>query len=203
MNKEERAELVRSFRAKTIEGVSLKLVPYEPGFAKQVIRLRNEERVRYYLNQAEKLTLSAQQRWYEEVYLPRENDIQWVILSNAGDVVGTNALYDIDLKHGSSGEKGRQVVDERVSLTAPFALESDYLICKLAFESFKLKKLLICYREDNVKVASMNKRIGFSFVEVKELRGVPYIYSECLRENFQEDYLGGILRSWRRRYEKS
>lgn len=196
---EQRLERVEKLRTEPYSGDLVDLIPYSPEYAQATIDLRNTDRAKFFLTQHDDLTLEDQQRWYETVYLLRNNDIQWLVADKKGEIVGTNALYDIDIEGGDSGEKGRQVIREEVAMLGPYALEADYIACRLAFDELGLRRVIACFREDNVKVASMNKRMGFEYFETRELRGQPLLYHHCTREQFQDAFLKGIIDHWKSR----
>lgn len=71
-------------------------MPYVPQYPEYVVKLRNTERSRYYLNQDYMLTYEMQNKWYEP-YLTKDTDIYWCIFNKNGEFVGTTRTYDIDL----------------------------------------------------------------------------------------------------------
>lgn len=59
-----------------------------------IIRMRNDPKMMYYLNQPMEITLDSQKSWFEK-YRERTDDLYWTIKDKDGLVVGTNRLYDI------------------------------------------------------------------------------------------------------------
>ena len=66
-------EIISRYRKQPLIGECVDLVPINKDCLAEVVRLRNQERSVYYLNQGHKLTLQAQQEWFAS-YLTRNND---------------------------------------------------------------------------------------------------------------------------------
>ena len=88
------------------------LIPLNEKFLPDIVRLRNQDRSKYYLNQNLVLTLDMQKKWYND-YLKRLNDIYWCIQNKEGIIIGTIRLYDITK---SDCNQGSFILDENYSM---------------------------------------------------------------------------------------
>ncbi|HMP73363.1 MAG TPA: GNAT family N-acetyltransferase [Kiritimatiellia bacterium] len=195
----DRKALVQQYRKQEIVGKCMVMRPMQPEDAEPVVRIRNQVHARYYMTQKEEATVESHLAWYHEIYLPKEDDINWVILNRQREIVGGNALYDIDLTKGSHGEKGRQVIWQPAALQAPYALESDYLICRLALDVFMLEKVIACFKQDAARTESMNKRMGFVPDGERMLRGERYKDFSCRADQLRSEELESIINHWGKR----
>ena len=177
-----RFEAVREYRQKDIHGVCADLVPFTMEYAAEFVRMRNEERNKYFFNQQQDLTVESQERWYEK-YLQRNNDIFWAILDKKGKFIGTTRLYDI-ASDGSILEQGSFMIDERISGTAPYAIEANIMCLDFAFDVLKVNEIINRDRNDNKVMNNLSRKFGFKFVRNVEINGVPYNYSLCDRESY-------------------
>ena len=164
--------LVKEYKNKVITGKCIDLVPLKPEHFADVVRIRNQERSKYFLNQNIDLTVDMQAKWYED-YLKRDDDIYWALIGKNGVHVGMNRLYDID---GNLGNQGSFIVDENYSLGLPFALEAVVLTLDFAFNTLGLNQIINEDKCDNKMMNSMSKKIGFKFQKETEIRGQKYNY---------------------------
>lgn len=192
-----RESLVAHYRATPIVGACVTLLPYGPAHAEAVVRLRNLPEVRYFLNQGAPSTMATQAAWAQG-YRSRQDDLFWVLVDRAGAVVGCNRLYDIGREHA---EKGSQIVDPLHARIGPFALEADLLAIRLAFEVFGVSAVLARVRQDNDKVLSMNRRMGFAPVATELRNEVPFTVLRLDRAAFQPAPLDRLVEYWSQRHE--
>ena len=148
---------VAALRHTRIEGLCVDLVPYTAEHAGEVARLRNFPDVRHFLNQAFESTVESQNAWHAG-YLQRSGDLFWMIEDKAGRVLGCNRLYDIGQ---DCVEKGSLIVDPNLARGGPFALEADLLALSCAFGRLSLSSVITRTMPDNLKMQSMNARLGF------------------------------------------
>lgn len=191
--------MVAGLREQTLRGSLVHLTPMRLEDTRAVLTLRNSHRAIFNLAQSGPLTSEMHETWYRG-YLDRDDDIAWMIRLPSGDVIGTVSLYSID-PAGGSAEKGRLVIDEDRTMTAPYAVETDLLVLDLAFNELDLARVVASIRPDNGKVVSMHRRIGFHFTRGFELRATPYHLYTLERTDFDRALLERILQHWRKRLE--
>lgn len=184
---------VTNYKLLHISGNFINLLPYTEKYIEKIVEMRNTQKVRYFLNQIEPSTFEKQMLWTRQ-YIKRENDLYWVIQSKeTGEIIGTTSLYDIDRVQA---EKGRFIIDENVSIQKPYALEAELLIINFAFKTLKLKKLVTCTREDNLKMESINKKFSFEYSRDFFIRGIKY-KAYCLKqENYSPERFEKIIKHW-------
>jgi len=192
-----RADLVAKYRTVPLQGRTIALVPYSPQHAAEVVRLRNDPRVRHYLHQPEELMLEQQLRW-TDAYLARADDLYWMV-ERKGRLIGTNRLYDIG---PAQGEKGSQIIEESESGAGPYALESDLLVLRFAFETLRLDRVLAVIRSDSGKVLSMNRRFGFRDAGARTVRSVEFRELVLESERFDATRFDALISYWSNRGEQ-
>jgi RimJ/RimL family protein N-acetyltransferase len=199
MNKEAIAAVVTRHRSTPLEGLFVRLQPYEPSYGEALRTLRNTDRGRHSLAQLTEISAEMQRDWYEQ-YRQRANDLTWVILNRRNEFIGGTALYNIE-PNPPWAEKGRLILDEKRSLEAPYALEAELLLIRFYFEQLPFPSLMTRVRMDNDKMISMNQRFGFTVTGPTELRGVPYYQMDLRREDFTPHQLEAIISHWEKRHE--
>lgn len=186
--------LVLESRDKIIKGDFIDLVPLRERYFSDVVRIRNQEKSKYYLNQRFDLTIQMQTEWYNE-YLKRENDIYWVVLDKKGNVIGTERIYDIT---GVSCEEGSTIIDENYSMKGPYSVEVILLAMDFCFNNLRVKTVINTDRIDNKNMNSISQKIGFKLLRKIEIRGVPYNYYELTEDNYQRDKILKIIDVWKK-----
>lgn len=140
----------------TMEGYAFRLRPITDNDAALVVELRSNPELNRFLH-ASSNRVEDQLAWLAQYY-KREGDYYFVIerCSN-GMPEGVIALYDID-SATHSGEWGRWILRQG-SLAA---VESAYLIYRIAFELLGLNSVYCCTVADNGKVVSFHDSCGIT-----------------------------------------
>lgn len=189
-------EIIRNGRSGIIEGIFCDLIPLEYKDLPSVVELRNQEKNKYCLNQADDITLEQQEIWFEE-YEKRDNDIYWGVWDkNHNIMLGTLRLYDIQ---PDICEEGSCIINEKYAMDAPYATEAKYLVGVFAFDTLGVKQLINEIRTDNKVMASLAKRQGYKKHRQVEIRGVAFDYYLLDKEDFKRDRLEKVLDYWKER----
>jgi RimJ/RimL family protein N-acetyltransferase len=195
------ATTVAALRATRIEGLCVNLVPYAAEHAAKVVRLRNFPDVRHFLNQSSVSTIESQAAWHAS-YLQRRDDIFWMIEDKVGRTLGCNRLYDISAQRL---EKGSLIVDPDLARGGPFALEADLLALECAFRRLAVASVITRTMPDNLKMQSMNARLGFvpqlvaTGQEARDERGLHLF--ELRPERFKPAAFAKLIQYWSKRNE--
>lgn len=185
-------EIVREYRSKSLYGKIVDLVPVREDDLADIVRMRNNPKMMYFLNQSNTLSLDDQKAWYHN-YEQRTNDLYWTIKDKTGKTVGTNRLYDIA---DDKCVQGSLMIDTQYSMTAPFAIEGILLSLDFAFDVLGVKTIVNEDRTDNKNMNSLSRRFGFQFLRKSEIRGVIYNYYELHRENYKNNEIVEVLDLW-------
>lgn len=185
-------EIVAEYRQKDLIGKIVDLSPVAEKDLVDIIRMRNDPKMMYYLNQPMEITLDSQKAWYEK-YKERTDDLYWTIKDKDGLVVGTNRLYDIT---ADKCDQGSLMVDTRYSRTAPYAAEAIMLSLDFAFETLGVQTVVNEDRHDNKNMNSLSRRFGFQFLRETDIRGVTYNYYELQRNTYKREEIEEILNIW-------
>lgn len=175
-----------------LHGRFCSLVPIREQDLPAVIRLRNQEKNKYFLNQKQDITLEAQRDWFLE-YQKRRDDLYLGIWSRKKEFAGTIRLY-----HAQRDicEEGSCIVDEKLAKEAPYAAEAKYLLMQHAFLELGIRQIINQIRTDNKVMLSLAKQQGFRFVRDTDIGGVQYCYMILDAENFDGERLKKILDYW-------
>ena len=184
-------------RSTPTRGKVVDLLPLAEAHAADVVRLRNQQRAMHFMTSPKPLTVEDQRRWFAD-YLRRDDDLQWMIAAKDGALVGVTALYDIDLAAGSA-EKGRLVSADEISLAAPYVLEAELLLLRLAFGELGLQTVSAAIRPDNDKVISAHARMGFRRDGSKHIRGTDYEVHRLRAERFDPTPMEAVVDHFRQR----
>ena len=185
-------ELVAEYRKKNLSGKIVDLSPVTENDLIDIVRMRNDPKMMYYLNQPAKITLESQKAWYEK-YKERTDDLYWTIKNKDGLVIGTNRLYDITTE---KCEQGSLMIDTHYSRTAPFVPEAIMLSLDLAFDVFGVHTIVNEDRHDNKNMNSLTKRFGFQFLRKTDIRGIAFNYYELSKETYRRTEVEEVLKLW-------
>ena len=185
-------KIVAEYRQKDLQGKIVDLSPVTENDLTDIIRMRNDPKMMYYLNQPMQITLDSQKAWYEK-YKERADDLYWTIKNKDGQVIGTNRLYNVTTDRC---EQGSLMIDTRYSRTAPFAVEGILLSLDFAFDVLNVKTIVNEDRHDNKNMNSLTKRFGFQFLRKIDIRGVSFNYYELQRDNYKRDEIEEVLNLW-------
>lgn len=186
--------IVSEYRGKTIYGDFIDLVPFNESHFSDVVRIRNQPKSKYFLNQDFDLTVEMQSEWYKD-YLKRDNDIYWVIFDKSGTPIGTERLYNIT---SNSCEEGSTIIDEAYAMKGPYSVEAILLAMDFGFKLLNVKSIINTDRVDNKNMNSISQKVGFQLLKQIEIRGATYNYYELTEENYQRDKLEKILSFWKK-----
>ena len=185
-------EIVAEYRQKDLMGKIVDMSPVTEKNLVDIIRMRNDPKMMYYLNQPMEITLDSQRAWFEK-YQERTDDLYWTIKDKDGLVVGTNRLYDIT---ADKCVQGSLMVDTRYSRTAPYAAEAIMLLLDFAFDILGVETIVNEDRHDNKNMNSLSRRFGFQFLRETDIRGVTYNYYELRRDTYKRGEIQEILDLW-------
>ena len=185
-------EIVAEYRQKDLTGKIVDMSPVVEKDLADIIRMRNDPKMMYYLNQPMEITLDSQKAWFEK-YRERMDDLYWTIKGKDGLVVGTNRLYDIT---ADKCVQGSLMVDTRYSRTAPYAAEAIMLSLDFAFGVLGVETIVNEDRYDNKNMNSLSRRFGFNFLRETHIRGVAYNYYELQKGTYKRDEIEEILNLW-------
>lgn len=189
-------KVIEMYRNDVITGTFCDLLPVKKDDLPFIIKLRNQEKNKYYLNQPNDINLSQQEDWYIK-YQKRTDDIYWGIWNKEHTVmVGTLRLYNIK---DDSCEEGSCIIDEQYSMQAPYALEAKYLVGVFAFDILHVQQLINEIRTDNKVMSSLAKRQGYKKIKQTEIREVIFDYWLLDAEDFKRKDLMKILDYWKNR----
>lgn len=178
-----------------LKGEFCTLIPIEERDFGDIIRLRNREKNRYFLNQKSELTWEQQKKWYQD-YFGRDNDIYWGIWKNRDTFIGTIRIYNI--REGEC-EEGSCIVDEDYAKEAPYAVEAKYLLTKYAFDTLGVARIININKADNKVMNSLSKRQGFRVMDEVFLEGEKYYYFILEEKNFEREKIEKMLQYWKTR----
>lgn len=139
-------------RAVILEEVSPKYFPY-------IVEWRNDPALNKFLNQPFKLTLEMERKWYEEVYLPDDRQLLWVIIDKATQTpIGTTGHTHMDFeKRRCIG--ARTLLGNQKFANQPAFLEG-FFVGSVHMHGFADVQYIHVVKE-NRKALQLNKFMGF------------------------------------------
>lgn len=190
MNKAE--EIVTEYRQKDLIGKIVNLSPVTEDDLSSIVRMRNDPKMIYNLNQVTEITLDSQNEWFRR-YQQHNDDLYWTIKDKNRLVIGTNRLYNVT---PDKCDQGSLMIDTKYSRTAPFTIEAIMLSLDFAFNILGVRAVINEDRHDNKNMNSLSKRFGFQFSHQKDIRGVAYNCYELKKENYKRDEINEVLQLW-------
>lgn len=193
--KEREAIILKSREdGQAVGGSYIDLYPCKLKHGETFVRLRNQEKSRYNLNQKEVLTIEKQNAWYCD-YEVRNNDLCWCIYNKAGNMIGTIRLYNIELD-GSRCNLGSFIIDKAYAMSGPYALEALLLALDYCFDFLQIHKVLNDDRIDNKNMNSISRRIGFQFIKEFERNDARYNLYELTKATYKRAVMEKLLDKW-------
>lgn len=185
-------DTIAEYRTKDLSGKIVDLSPVKKEDLSSIVRMRNDSKMMYYLNQPKEITMDSQKVWYSK-YEERTDDLYWTIKDKSGLVIGTNRLYDIT---EDKCIQGSLMIDTQYSRTAPFAVEGILLSLDFAFDVLGVTTIVNENRHDNKNMNSLSRRFGFQFLRETDIRGVAYNYYELQPDTYKRDVVMEVLDLW-------
>lgn len=185
-------EIIMDYRKKDLMGKIIDLSPVIKDDLSNIVRMRNDPKMMYFLNQPQKLTLESQMAWYDN-YEKRTNDLYWSIKDKNGLLVGTNRLYEITK---TKCVQGSLIIDSQYSRTAPFAIEAILLSLDFAFNTLGVQTIINEDRHDNKNMNSLSRRFGFQFLKKTDIRGITYNYYELQEKHYNREAIIEVINLW-------
>ncbi|MCM1193012.1 MAG: GNAT family N-acetyltransferase [Butyrivibrio sp.] len=168
-------EKISVWKKKNYEGDTIYLKPIDIDDIQFIVDMRNQERSRYYLNQAADSTVESQTKWFMN-YEPRSDDIYWIYCDKKTNRrLGTIRLYNMK---ANECEIGSSTADLSIKDSFFSFMEAHSLALKFANEELLMKKMHVDTRTDNKFVDVVLRRLGFEFKKIIDIRGVDYNYYE-------------------------
>ncbi len=118
---------------------------------------RNSADVRQYMEFQDDITPEMQQAWFEKI--DNANNY-YFLLSYNGKHIGVMNLKDIDYEEGTA-EKGSLIWEQSLRGHG-LGYRANLLVCDFAFNTLKLKKIIIHILSTNVASITLNTRLGFA-----------------------------------------
>ena len=197
MTPQERRAIVAESKARghVIHGRCIDLHPCASEHEEAIVRLRNQAKSRYNLNQTEAFTIDGHRAWYEG-YVLRDNDIYWCIHDKSGGMIGLIRLNNIE-PAGASCNQGSFIVDEAFAMSGPYALETEILTLDYAFFTLRIDRVYNDDRAENKNMNYISRRIGFRFVEAFERNGAMFNLYELTKDAYNRTELERLLSIWK------
>lgn len=158
------------YKAETLVGKYIDLVPVNDTMVEDIVRLRNQSKSIYFLNQNKSLTVQEQRQWIEK-YKTSTDDIYWGFFNKEKIIEGTIRLYSIEDK---SAEMGSMTADNAIKMSFFHYLEAEKMVVRFAFGILKLNRIYATVRSDNRAIIEATKRGGFHVCGNTYIRGVQY-----------------------------
>lgn len=177
-----------------IIGATIDLRPCTLEHSETIVKLRNQKKSRYHLNQKEASTIAGQDAWYQR-YAQSDDDLYWCIYDKSGRMVGVIRIYDI-MPDGGCCNQGSFIIDEACAMGGPYALETEILTLDFCFDALQIDRVLNDDRVENKKMNSISRRVGFRFLEEFERGDARYNLYELTRETYKRADLVKMLSQW-------
>jgi RimJ/RimL family protein N-acetyltransferase len=151
-------EKIAYLRSNTIRGKTIDLHPYSSKFIDDIIRLRNQDKVKYFLAQPFEITREQQLAWIKG-YEERDEEFGFIVCNKRGEVVGISFCYNYD---GHSMEIGRATFDTERLMGMPYALETYMVSADIVFEYLQLPTFKVIIKHDNYALLKFYRKLNWS-----------------------------------------
>ena len=160
----------------SVQGHAFALRPVDIADARFILELRRDPELSRYLHPVSPL-LSDQERWLNE-YFERDGDYYFIVMRRStGAPEGAIGLYGLDLE-SQEAEWGRWVLRPG----SPAAVESAWLIYRIAFEVLHLHLVFCRTLAENVKVVSFHRSCGLELRSTEERLNIGCVERPVVRQ---------------------
>jgi len=169
-------EKMAYLRSNVFHGRTIDIHPYGMEYVDDIIRIRNQPEVKYFLLQDHDITLEQQTAWIKK-YEERDDEAGLIIKNKRGEVIGINFFIDYDPATNSM-DYARGTFDLARIMGMPYALDTFSMLIDLYFDTLKFDLLRTAVKMDNIRLLKFYKKMNWSFVRSITLRGHEYQYLE-------------------------
>jgi len=169
-------EKMAYLRSNVFHGRTIDIHPYGMEYVDDIIRIRNQPEVKYFLLQDHDITLEQQTAWIKK-YEERDDEAGLIIKNKRGEVIGINFFIDYDPATNSM-DYARGTFDLARIMGMPYALDTFSMLMDLYFDTLKFDLLRTAVKMDNIRLLKFYKKMNWSFVRPITLRGHEYQYLE-------------------------
>lgn len=144
-----------------IEGEIAYLEQVSPKFFPDIVKWRNTERIKRFINQPQLLTLEMQRYWYEHIYAEKDDECLYIMVDKATkQPFGTMGMNDLNLVERSF-VSGHYLVGEDKYLQSVAVLETGRTFTEYCLNELGCEKIYCHIVKDNKKVINMHMKSGF------------------------------------------
>jgi len=169
-------EKMAYLRSNIFNGRTIDIHPYGMEYLDDIIRIRNQPEVKYFLLQDHDITPEEQRAWIQK-YEQRDDEAGLIIKNKRGEVIGINFFLDYDPVTNSM-DYGRGTFDLARIMGMPYALDTFSLVIDLYFDTLKFDLLRTSVKMDNQRLLKFYKKMNWSFVNTIVIKGYEYQYLE-------------------------
>lgn len=137
---------------------TIKLVPMRPEHADVVVGWRNDSANAQWFKSKGRFSVDGHLGWLAG--LPAGTDFNWVIETDAGEIVGAVGLYNIDWAERTA-EFGRLLIGESAQRGRGYAKQALVAVLDLA-RQLGLRSVYLEVYKDNVSAIALYERTGFA-----------------------------------------
>jgi RimJ/RimL family protein N-acetyltransferase len=163
-------------RSNIFYGRTIEIHPYGMEYVDDIIRIRNQPEVKYYLLQDHDITREEQIAWIKK-YEARDDEAGLIIKNKRGEVIGINFFLDYDPATNSM-DYGRGTFDLAKIMGMPYALDTFTVLMDLYFDTLKFDLLRTSVKMDNHRLLKFYKKMNWDFVHTHTIKGHEYQYLE-------------------------
>jgi len=169
-------EKIAFLRSNVFHGRTIDVYPYSMEYLDDIIRIRNQPEVKYFLLQDYDVTRESQAEWIKK-YEATDDEAGLIIKNKRGEVIGINFFLDYDAGSNSM-DYGRGTFDLAKIMGMPYALDTFSVIIDLYFDTLKFDLLRTSVKMDNTRLLKFYKKMNWSFVKTTVIKGHEYQYLE-------------------------
>ena len=169
-------EKMTYLRSNIFHGRTIDIHPYGMEYVDDIIRIRNQPEVKYFLLQDHDITREQQIAWIKK-YEGRDDEAGLIIKNKRGEVIGINFFIDYDPATNSM-DYARGTFDLARIMGMPYALDTFTVLMDLYFDTLKFDLLRTAVKMDNHRLLKFYKKMNWSFVRPIILRDHEYQYLE-------------------------
>lgn len=157
-------------RSSTFVGKTISLEPYSIHYLDEIVRLRNQDAVKYLMAQRFEVSREQQIEWIRN-YEKKEDEFGFIVKNKRDEVVGVTFCYNLE---GNTMEMGRATFDTARLMGMPYALETCSMIVDIAFDFLGLDILKSTIKSDNYRLLKFYARLNWTDAGECIIRGDEY-----------------------------
>jgi RimJ/RimL family protein N-acetyltransferase len=153
-------EKIAYLRSTVFVGKIVDFHPYGMEYLEDIIRIRNQPEVKYFLAQSHDITAAQQMEWIKS-YEKKDDEFGFIVKNKRNEVVGINFCFNYDPQTNSM-EMGRGTFDLARLMGMAYTLDTITMTTDLFFDFLQMDLLTSVIKSDNIRLLRFFRKMNWT-----------------------------------------